>query len=122
MKVEIIGAGAAARGIHIPALRLCPEVEIALVADPAPASPVEGLPLVADYRELLARGDIAAVVNAAPNFLHREITLAAIQAGKHVLCEKPLGMNFPETVEMLQAAEAAGIVHLTGFSYRYVPA
>ena len=122
MKIGVIGAGGAARGIHLPALALCPGVEVAAVADPNPAAAVEGVPLVADYRELLGRADITAVINATPNHLHRPVTLEAIAAGKHVLCEKPLGLNVAETVEMLRAAEAAGVVHMTAFTYRYIPA
>jgi predicted dehydrogenase len=122
MKIGIIGAGGAARGIHIPALQLCREVEVAAVADANPAAAIEGLPFTTDYQEVLSRPDIAAVVNATPNHLHREVTLAAIAAGKHVICEKPLGLNLPETVEMLRAAEAAGVVHMTAFTYRYAPA
>ncbi len=122
MKIGIIGAGGSARGIHIPALQLLPEVEIAAVADSNPAARVEGVPFTADYRELLARHDVAAIINSTPNYLHRPITLEALRAGKHVLCEKPLGLNHAETVEMLQAAEAAGLVHMTAFTYRYAPA
>src|SRR2546429_693239 len=75
-----------------------------------------------DYREVLARRDIDAVVVATPNFLHREIVLAALAAGKHVLCEKPLALNREEAEEMLRAAERAGRVHMTAFTYRFTPA
>lgn len=122
MKIGIIGAGGAARGIHIPALQLCAGVEIAAVADANPAAAVEGIPFTTNYHDLLARPDVAAVVNATPNHLHREITLEAIRAGKHVLCEKPLGLHYAETAEMLAAAAGAGIVHMTAFTYRYIPA
>ncbi len=122
IRLAVIGAGGAARGIHVPALQLCPDVEIACIADPNPSARVDGVPFTTHYEELLARDDIAAVVIATPNFLHRPIALDAIRAGKHVLCEKPLGLNHAETVEMLQAAEAAGLVHMTAFTYRYAPA
>ena len=122
MKIGIIGAGGAARGIHIPALQLCPGVEIAAVADPNPAAAVDGIPFTTNYQDLLGRGDVAAVVNSTPNFLHWQITLQAFAAGKHVICEKPLGLNHAETVEMLRAAEAAGLVHMTAFTYRFAPA
>ncbi|MBI3697921.1 MAG: Gfo/Idh/MocA family oxidoreductase, partial [Acidobacteria bacterium] len=122
MKIGIIGAGGAARGIHIPALQLCPGVEIAAVADPNRAAAVEALPFTTNYQDLLGRGDVAAVVNSTPNFLHRQITLEALAAGKHVICEKPLALNHAETVEMLRAAEAAGRIHMTAFTYRFAPA
>jgi predicted dehydrogenase len=121
MNIALIGAGGAARGIHLPALRLLPEVEIVSVADSNPAVGIEGIPFTTDYREALDRRDVDAVINATPNFLHRPITLEALAAGKHVLCEKPLGLNHAETVEMLRAAEAAGLVHMTAFTYRYAP-
>jgi len=121
MKIGIIGAGGAARSIHIPALQLCPGVEIAGVADPNPAARIEGIPFTATYQDLLAQGDVAAVINATPNYLHRPITLDALAAGKHVLCEKPLGLNHQETLHMLRAAEAARLVHMTAFTYRYAP-
>jgi predicted dehydrogenase len=122
MRIGIIGAGGVTRGLHLPALQLLPEVEIAGIADANPDARLEGLPFTARYEDLLGRGDVDAVINATPNYLHREVTLAALQAGKHVLCEKPLGLNFAETVEMLEAAEKARRVHMTGFSYRYAPA
>ncbi len=121
MKIGIIGAGGAARGIHIPALRLCPGVEIAAIADSNPAARVEDVPFTTDYKDLLGRSDVAGIVNSTPNFLHREITLEALGAGKHVICEKPLGLNHAETVEMLAAAEKTGLVHMTAFTYRYAP-
>ncbi len=121
MRIAIIGAGGVTRGMHIPSLDLLPGVEIAGVASASPGSKIEGLPFTTRYEELLARSDVDAVINATPNYLHREITLAALAAGKHVLCEKPLGLNFAETVEMLAAAEKSGRVHMTGYSFRYMP-
>jgi predicted dehydrogenase len=76
----------------------------------------------ADYRELMAQPDVNAVIIATPNFTHAPIALAAIAAGKHVLCEKPIAMNHAESVAMLTAAEKAGVRHMTAFTYRFVPA
>ena len=59
---------------------------------------------------------------ATPNFTHKEIAIAAAQGGKHVMCEKPLGLNAGEVDDMLHAAEAAGVVHMTAFTYRFAPA
>ena len=124
LRIGIIGAGGAARGIHIPGFRLCPGVEIAAVCDADPAAAgAAGVPSVmADYRELLARDDISAVVNSTPNDLHHEISLEALARRKHVLCEKPLSLNAARAQDMLRAAEAAGVVHMTAFTYRYAPA
>lgn len=122
VKIGIIGAGGVTRAIHLPALRLCPDVEIAAVADANPEARIEGVPFTADYKELLQRGDVDGVIVATPNYLHHPIALEAIAAGKNVLCEKPLGLNHAQTVEMLRAAEAARVVHMTAFTYRYTPA
>ncbi len=124
LRIGIIGAGGAALGIHIPGFRLCPEVEIAAVCDPNPraADKIGALPITTSYRDLLARDDIPAVVNATPNYLHQEITLEAVKRGKHILCEKPLSLNTASATEMLRAAEGAGVIHMTAFTYRYTPA
>ena len=75
-----------------------------------------------DWRVLVEDPSIELFDNAGPNDLHAEPTLAALRAGKHVLCEKPLGRTAPESHEIWQAAEAAGVVHMCGFNYRFVPA
>src|SRR5919197_3409921 len=75
-----------------------------------------------DWREQVADERVGLFVNGGPNALHAEPTIAAARAGKHVLCEKPLGLGAAESYEMWQAAEAAGVRHLTGFNYRFVPA
>ncbi|HKW97829.1 MAG TPA: Gfo/Idh/MocA family oxidoreductase [Bryobacteraceae bacterium] len=124
MRIGIIGAGSAARDIHLPGFRLCADVEIAAVCDQNldQARSLEIPDACADYRDLLARPDVEAVVVATPNFLHREIVLAALAAGKHVLCEKPLALNRGEAEEMLHAAERSRKVHMTAFTYRFTPA
>jgi len=60
--------------------------------------------------------------NAGPNHLHAEPTIAAAGAGKHLLCEKPLGRDAAESRAIWRAAEDAGVVHMCGFNYRFVPA
>jgi predicted dehydrogenase len=75
-----------------------------------------------DWRVLVEDPDVALFDDAGPNDLHAEPTLAAVRAGKHVLCEKPLGRSAPESHQIWQAAEAAGVVHMCGFNYRFVPA
>ena len=75
-----------------------------------------------DWRKLIKRDDIDVIDICAPNNLHREIVLAAAQAGKIVLCEKPLAMNAAEGEEMCAAIEAAGVPNMVWFNYRRVPA
>ena len=77
---------------------------------------------VADYREVLDDPQIEAVSICAPNFLHHEIAMAAIAAGKHFWIEKPMGVNAAQSREIAQAAAAAGLVTAAGFNYRHQPA
>ncbi len=124
LRIGIIGAGGVARSIHLPGFALCPDVEIAAVCDPDPqaARSLEVSRIFEQPEELLASGGVDAVVIATPNHLHRQIALAAIAAGKHVLCEKPLALNAGDAREMAAAAELAGVVHMTAFTYRFTPA
>ncbi|MGG5172360.1 Gfo/Idh/MocA family protein [Pseudarthrobacter sp. J1738] len=78
-----------------------------------------------DWREVIARDDIHIVDICAPGFLHAEIAIAALQAGKHVLVEKPLANTVREAEDMVTAATAAaakGVQSMVGFTYRRVPA
>jgi len=75
-----------------------------------------------DWRRLLERDDIDVIDIGTPNSSHAEIAIAAAQAGKHVLCEKPLAMNAEEALAMWRAADNAGITHMICHNYRFVPA
>ena len=80
-----------------------------------------------DYRKLVQRDDIGLVDVATTGNTHREITIAALEAGKHVLCEKPLANTLDEAAEMVLAARAAqrkapGLIAMVNFNYRRVPA
>ncbi len=70
-----------------------------------------------DWKTLISDPDIDVVDICAPNFLHKEIALAAIAAGKHVYSEKPLALNAADAKEMTEAAEKAGVKTLVGFNY-----
>jgi predicted dehydrogenase len=75
-----------------------------------------------DWRELVADERIALFDDAGPNDLHAEPTIAAAEAGKHVICEKPLGRTAQESYEIWQRVRATGVKHLCGFNYRFAPA
>src|SRR5262245_33328000 len=75
-----------------------------------------------DWHNLLARKDIDAVDICTPNNLHKEIAIAAAQAGKAILCEKPLAMDSAEGEQMCQAVEKAGVPNIVWYNYRRVPA
>ena len=68
----------------------------------------------------LAWGEFDAVANVTPDAIHHPTTLAAIAAGKHVFCEKPLATDYPKALEMTEAAEAAGLVAMVNLTYRNV--
>lgn len=76
---------------------------------------------VAGYENLLAHPDLDAIYIALPNHLHREWTLAALRAGKHVLCEKPLALDTEEATELFAAAKEANRVLIEAFMYRTLP-
>jgi len=76
----------------------------------------------ADWRRLMEATDIDLIDICVPNFLHREIAVAAAQAGKMILCEKPLAMDASEAEQMVRAVEAAGVANMISFNYRRVPA
>nr|MBA3950344.1 Gfo/Idh/MocA family oxidoreductase [Rubrobacter sp.] len=75
-----------------------------------------------DYRRLIERDDVGLVDVVTPGNTHREIVLAALIAGKHVICEKPLANTLAEAKEMLTAARDAGTVNTVCFNYRRAPA
>ena len=75
-----------------------------------------------DWRKLLERKDIDAIDICTPNNTHVEIALAAAAAGKMILCEKPLAMNGPEGLKMVQAVEKAKVPNMVWYNYRRVPA
>ena len=75
-----------------------------------------------DWRRLVARKDIDLIDIASPNDTHAEIAIAAAQAGKMVLCEKPLGRTAAESARMVAAVENAGVPNMVWYNYRRVPA
>jgi predicted dehydrogenase len=77
---------------------------------------------VTDWKTLVGDDRIQLFDNAGPNNLHAEPTIAAAEAGKHVICEKPLGRDADESYETWQRVKAAGVKHMCAFNYRFVPA
>ena len=75
-----------------------------------------------DWRDLVRDERIGLFDNGGPNSLHAEPTIAAAEAGKHVVCEKPLGRDAAESHEIWQRVAATGVKHLCAFNYRFVPA
>jgi predicted dehydrogenase len=77
---------------------------------------------VTDWRDLVVDPQVELFDNCGPNNLHAEPTVAAAEAGKNVICEKPLGRNAAESYEIWRRTEEAGVVHMCAFNYRFVPA
>ena len=77
---------------------------------------------VTDWRKLIARDDIDVIDIGSPNNTHHDIAIAAAEAGKMVLCEKPLAMNVAEAEAMVAAIESAGVANMVWYNYRRVPA
>jgi predicted dehydrogenase len=75
-----------------------------------------------EWRDLLADERIVLFDNGGPNALHAEASIAAAEAGKHVVCEKPLGRDADESYEIWQRVATTGVQHLCAFNYRFVPA
>jgi len=74
------------------------------------------------YEEMLTAGELDIVAIATPNDLHHAMTLAALEAGAHVLCDKPLAMDAGQALEMCRAAESRGARHIIPFWWRFLPA
>src|SRR3954470_14606313 len=77
---------------------------------------------VTDWRAIVADDRVQLFDNTGPNNLHAGPTIAAAEAGKHVICEKPLGRDAAESYETWQRVAAAGVKHMCAFNYRFVPA
>jgi len=78
--------------------------------------------IVSDWHSLVTRSDIDLLVNAGPNELHGEPSIAAAENGKHVFCEKPLARSAEEAFSLYKAVDATGVKHMCAFMYRFIPA
>lgn len=125
--IGIIGSGGIAQNAHMPGYKECESrgVRIVAVADAnletaRQAAEKFNVPhVLGDYRELLALDEVHAVSICTPNYLHKQPTIDALQAGKHVLVEKPLAMDAVEGQEMVDAARASGKKMQVGFMTRF---
>lgn len=128
LNIAIIGCGGITLQNHLPGLALCPNVKVMALCDSDAASlerarQQTGIEIVSiRHEEIVKRADVHAVIIATPNFTHPRIALDAIANGKHVLCEKPLALNYADAHAMALAADRAGVRHMTAFTYRFVPA
>lgn len=127
IRVGIVGAGAVSDYHHVPGIRLDSRCQLTAVCD-------ESKPLLdkrraewgvdfvtTSFEEVCQSDQVDAIVVATPNFTHLPICLAAARNGKHIMCEKPLGLSASEVRSMYHAARDAKIVHMTAFTYRFAP-
>jgi predicted dehydrogenase len=126
--IAIIGCGGITYQNHLPGIHLCPATRLAALCDADPAAlerarQATGATVTSTrYEDIVGRDDVDAVVIATPNCLHKPIALAAVAQGKHVLCEKPIALDAADARAMAEAADRAGVRHMTAFTYRFVPA
>jgi predicted dehydrogenase len=124
----VLGAGAWARGAHLPGYRRDPRCAVVAIADPQldlarQAAAEFGIPTVArDSGELLARDDIDLIDVCTPSATHFELAWAALEAGKHVLCEKPVAFDYRDTGRAAELARSRRLRTKLGFTFRYSPA
>lgn len=123
----IIGSANIAKGSVIPGIQQSETGEVVAIASRGlekakeTAEQLNISKAYGSYEELLQDPEIEAVYIPLPNHLHKEWTIRAAEAGKHVLCEKPLAINADEAEEMVAACEKAGVVFAEAFMYRYHP-
>ncbi len=128
VRVGLLGAGAWAKFAHIPGYKRDPRCELVAIADPMIERAQEfaaefGIPSVyGSHEELIARKDIHLVDVCTPSATHFELSMAALTAGKHVLCEKPVAYDYTETLRAAAFAKSKGLKTKLGFTFRYSPA
>jgi predicted dehydrogenase len=126
IKTAVIGAGFMGK-VHTEGIRRLGNVEVVAAAAVSKEEAERFGQLMSidrvtdDYREIVADPEIEAVHVCTPNALHAPVSIAAMQAGKHVLCEKPLAMSAAEARQMLEVARQTGVVHCVNHNLRYYP-
>ena len=128
VRVGVLGAGAWARHAHLPGYRRDPRCEVVAVADPQldlarDLAHAFDIPSVTgDAADLFARADIDLIDVCTPSHTHFELAWAALEAGKHVLCEKPVAYDFRDTLRARDLARRKGLKTKVGLTFRYSPA
>lgn len=125
MKVAVVGTGFIGPA-HIEALRRLPNIEVAVLCEATPELAREkaaqlGIETACSFEEMLQMPDITSVHVCTPNFLHFPQAKAALEAGKHVICEKPLSKSLHEAKELVDLAQKTGLVNAVHFNLRYYP-
>jgi len=128
VRVGVLGAGAWARGAHLPGYRRDPRCTVVAIADvdidrAREAAREFDVPVAtADPRELLRRDDIDLIDVCTPSHTHFELAWSALEAGKHVLCEKPVAYDYRDTERARDLARQKKLKTKVGLTFRYSPA
>ena len=126
IRAGIVGCGGIANGKHLPSIRATGEVELVAFCDiireraeeACKTYGAEGARVYEDYKELLKDDSIEAVYVCTPNRSHSFISIDALDAGKHVMCEKPMAKTYAEAVQMVEAAKRNDRVLTIGYQNR----
>lgn len=128
VRVGVLGAGSWAELAHLPGYKRDPRCEVVAIADPiverarACASKFGIADVYASHEELIARADIDLVDVCTPSATHFALSWAALDVGKHVLCEKPVAYDYQDTLRAAALARQKGVKTKLGFTFRYSPA
>lgn len=127
VRIGIVGAGKISEVLHIPNTILSEYAQLVAIADPNPQRlehfrrKLENVRFYEDYRQMLEKEDIDAVIVATPNALHAEVSIAALEKGKNVLVEKPMATNSEDALKMIEAAKKNRKVLMVNHSQRFFP-
>lgn len=127
VRVGLVGVGGIANGKHMPSLSKLDNVEMVAFCDVIEERAIKGAErygtpdakVFTDYRDLIALEDVDVVHVLTPNDAHSPITVAALEAGKHVMCEKPMAINSKEAKAMVDAAKRTGKKLTIGYQGRF---
>jgi predicted dehydrogenase len=127
LRIGVLGAGAWADNAHVPGWLRDPRCEVVALADIV-LERAEGLAekhglagATSDWQSVVSRADVDVIDIVTPSATHLDLALAAIDAGKHVLCEKPVALDFRQTRNAGERARAKGLKTKLGFTFRYSP-
>ncbi|MDQ3548705.1 MAG: Gfo/Idh/MocA family oxidoreductase, partial [Chloroflexota bacterium] len=128
IRVGLLGAGSWAQRAHLPGLTLDDRCEVVAICDPE-RERADGLAsefsipeVTTDWQALVSRRDIDLIDVCTPSATHWELATAALDEGKHVLCEKPVAYDYRDTRRAAEVARSKGLKTKLGFTFRYSPA
>ena len=127
IRVGVIGTSDYSDFMYLTFLKDYPRAELAAICGRNRERAEEratqyGIPQVyTDYRQMIKDGNLEGIIVASPDDLHYEMTMLALEAGLHVICDKPLAMSAQQALKMYRAAEKVGVRHQVTFTYRWMP-